>query len=177
MSSSTSTSRTALLLIVLALIVAIVFLPGLVFWPQLFGGHRVLFAPLGLMSLLNLALAVWVGIDAERRCNQGLLWGLLVFFTSIVGLIVYLLVGPVLERRGAVDGRNEATCPSCRAAVEPSFKVCPYCGEKLERACPGCALPVQGDWRLCPQCGSRLQEDARSDGRPPEPDRGSAPAS
>jgi hypothetical protein len=50
--------------------------------------------PLSLMSLINLALAVWVGIDAERRCTQGSLWGLLVFFTSIVALIVYLPVCP-----------------------------------------------------------------------------------
>ena len=46
---------------------------------------------LGFSGLLQLILGVWVGIDAQKRGSNGYFWGLLVFFTSIVGLLVYLL--------------------------------------------------------------------------------------
>lgn len=154
-------SRTALIVLALIALAIVLVAPGVLILPRMgaMGGWP-LVAPLGLMSLLNVALAVWVGIDAERRCGQGLLWGLLVLFTSIVGLIVYLLVCPSIARRTAAGPRAGAACPSCRAALEPGFNLCPYCGERLERACPGCSTPVRGEWRLCPRCGRSLEAQA-----------------
>jgi hypothetical protein len=81
-------------------------------WPPFFG-----FVGWG---LIQLGLAVWVGIDANRRGSNGLLWGLLVFFAPIVGLVVYLLVVPSLGERPPAS-----RCPACRAAMDASFKLCP----------------------------------------------------
>lgn len=153
-----STSRTFLVVVTLVLAAVVLFMSGFVVWPRLGGMHSWgLFAPMGLMSLLNLALAIWVGIDAERRSGQGILWGLLVFFTSIIGLIVYLLVGPVTERQRATGVSEGVVCPACRGATQPGFKICPYCGERLENTCPGCGRSVRRDWRLCPECGANLR--------------------
>lgn len=39
-----------------------------------------------------LGLPLWVALDARARGDATLLWGLLVFFTNLVGLIAYLIV-------------------------------------------------------------------------------------
>jgi RNA polymerase subunit RPABC4/transcription elongation factor Spt4 len=111
-------------------------------WPPFFG-----FVGWG---LIQLGLAVWVGIDANRRGSNGLLWGLLVFFAPIVGLVVYLIVAPTLGERSA--GPAGSRCPACRAAMDASFKLCPYCG--AARRCAHCSEPVQAGWKICPQCGT-----------------------
>lgn len=52
-----------------------------------------------------------------------------------------------------------STCPSCQAAVEPGWKVCPSCGAKLpapDPTCPSCGEAVQADWKACPACGGKL---------------------
>jgi RNA polymerase subunit RPABC4/transcription elongation factor Spt4 len=137
------------------------------FWP----GWRGLFS---IGFLINLVLAVWVWSDANRRGMQGVLWGLLVFVTSIVGLVVYLIVssGSISQLNGnrsrePQEGAASAGCCSrCRAALQPGFKVCPYCGEPLERKCPSCQRPVHGGWKVCPYCESPLGSGGPEQGRP-----------
>ena len=69
---------------------------------------------------LGIALLVWVARDAKSRgMDSAVLWMLLVFFTNIVGLIVYLLVRP--------QG-NLVQCPNCgNKRLQASVK-CPHCG-------------------------------------------------
>jgi ABC-type tungstate transport system substrate-binding protein len=43
--------------------------------------------------VINIAILVWVYRDAQARGTNGAIWALLVFFTGIIGLIVYLLLG------------------------------------------------------------------------------------
>ncbi len=126
--------------------------------------HNGILGTLGFMSLLQVALAIYVGFDANRRGMQGFLWGALVLFTSIVGLVVYLIVcsgmfdqaKTTLHQSQAPPQPAGATgnaCSSCRSPVEPDYKVCPYCGEELNRTCTGCGKPAQSDWKVCPYCG------------------------
>jgi RNA polymerase subunit RPABC4/transcription elongation factor Spt4 len=145
-------------------------------WP--FYSIRSLFGmSVGLMTLLHFAMAFWVGIDANRRGMQGILWGCLVFFTSIVGLVVYLIVCS-----GALNSPNESAsrveavpvttpppptpttppttgkeCDACRSQLEPEFKVCPYCGEQQNRACAGCGKELRAGWKVCPYCGTSVE--------------------
>jgi RNA polymerase subunit RPABC4/transcription elongation factor Spt4 len=122
-----------------------------------------LFGTLGIMTLLQVALAIYVGFDANRRGMQGFLWGALVLFTSIVGLVVYLIVcsgmfdqSTTVHRSQAPPGPTGAAageCSSCRSPLEKDFKMCPYCGEELSRSCLGCGKPQQAGWKVCPYCG------------------------
>jgi len=133
---------------------------------------------LGLGGLLQIGLAAWVGYDAHRRGMNGFLWGLLVLFTFIVGLIVYLLVGGAMARGQAAPfaadwaarvsppaapvrdaGVRAATaapdpdagsCPHCDEPVQPDFKVCPFCTGALR--CAGCDTPLDAGWKVCPRC-------------------------
>ena len=126
--------------------------------------HRGILGTLGFMSLLQVALAIYVGFDANRRGMQGFLWGALVLFTSIVGLVVYLIVCSGMFDQAKTTfhqsqappppgGATVGTCGSCRSPVEPDYKVCPYCGEELDRTCGGCARKQQPGWKVCPYCG------------------------
>ncbi len=69
---------------------------------------------------LNIAILVWVARDAKARgLDNGVLWMLLVLFTGIVGLIVYLLARP--------QG-NLIVCPNCGNKRLQAAVKCPSCG-------------------------------------------------
>ena len=186
MSETQSNGRMNVGVAVLLAVIAIAFLSlqGLLL-PH--GGHRWSIGPwsynpfqlfygmLGITFLIQLVLAVWVGIDAQKQGHNGFLWGILVFFTPVIGLIVYLLLVPVLARRngdppfatapagaapataGAPAAESppaSATCPACRAQIEADFKVCPVCGNSLR--CAGCDKPIRGGWKVCPYCATPI---------------------
>ncbi len=72
------------------------------------------------LIVLNIALLVWVARDAKARGMDGaILWMLLVFFLSLLGLIIYLFARP--------QG-NLVPCPNCgNKKLQASLK-CPHCG-------------------------------------------------
>ena len=150
------------------------------------GGHRwaigswsynpfqIFYGMLGITFLIQLVLAIWVGTDAQKQGHNGLLWGILVFFTPVIGLIVYLLLVPALARRNgdppgttapaaasapaAAAATVSPTCPACRAEIEADFKVCPACGTSL--CCTGCDRPLRGGWKVCPYCATPIAAPA-----------------
>ena len=69
---------------------------------------------------LNIALLVWVARDAKARGMDGaILWMILVMFTGLIGLIIYLCVRP--------QG-NMVQCGHCgNRRLQVSAK-CPHCG-------------------------------------------------
>jgi RNA polymerase subunit RPABC4/transcription elongation factor Spt4 len=113
-------------------------------------------------GLLQLILGVWVGVDAHKRGSNGYFWGLLVFFTSIIGLLVYLLwVTDAMEKISHEVNQVKAqpsealACPDCGGEVEDGFKACPACGASLR--CPECDKPVRRGWNVCPWCTTGLE--------------------
>jgi hypothetical protein len=130
----------------------------------------------GIGGLIQVGLAIWVGMDAERRGMNGWLWGLLVLFTFIVGLIVYLIVGQTMLPRGGTTTFARAEpplggaspkppnppasatathrCHGCHSEIQPEYKLCPHCGHSLR--CRECDEPLTAGWKLCPQCGTPI---------------------
>ena len=70
--------------------------------------------------VLNIALLIWVARDAKARgMDSAILWMLLVMFTSVIGLVIYLAARP--------QG-NVVQCPNCQnKRLQVSVK-CPHCG-------------------------------------------------
>jgi hypothetical protein len=69
---------------------------------------------------LNIALLVWVARDAKARgMDSSVLWMILVMFTSVIGLGIYLLSRP--------QG-NVTTCDSCGNKRLEASAQCPHCG-------------------------------------------------
>ena len=51
--------------------------------------------------------------------------------------------------------RRLAPTPSARTAAtrpRPASSSCPHCGTKLKQACRRCKAPLEPSWRLCPYC-------------------------
>lgn len=119
----------------------------------------------GFGMIIQFLLAIWVGFDANKRGMNGLLWGLLVLFTFIVGLLVYLIVcqspwgrnGNGANVAAAVPAAASKTCGKCGKQVEESFRICPYCGDSLVAVCPGCSRPTTQGWKVCPYCSADLE--------------------
>ena len=69
---------------------------------------------------LNIALLVWVARDAKSRSmDSSVLWMMLVMFTGLIGLVIYLLSRP--------QG-NLKQCPSCGNKRLAASAKCPHCG-------------------------------------------------
>ncbi len=114
-----------------------------------------------------LAVGFWTFKDARRRIASPWLVALATLVGLVppfVGALVYMLFRPPeyldevrerdLEMR-AIEERLAAArseCPVCRAAVEPSFLVCPVCTTRLKEACVSCKAPLEPLWQVCPHC-------------------------
>ena len=114
-----------------------------------------------------LAVAYWVFKDARRRIENPFvvaLATLLGLVPPFLGVLIYLLFRPpeylddVRERELEIKAIEERLnlrtnqCPVCRAAIEPSFLICPVCTTRLKQACVNCNAPLEALWTVCPYC-------------------------
>lgn len=78
-----------------------------------------IFVPIAIFAL-NIALLIWVAKDAKSRgMDSAVIWMILVMFTSVIGLIIYLFSRP--------QG-NLIPCPHCRNNRLQASARCPHCG-------------------------------------------------
>jgi phospholipase D-like protein len=71
------------------------------------------------LCVLNIAFLVWVARDAKSRgMDNSVLWMILVMFTSLIGLIIYLLARPQGEL---------VQCPNCHLKRLKVGAICPHC--------------------------------------------------
>ncbi len=69
---------------------------------------------------LNIALLVWVARDAKSRgMDSSMLWMVLVMFTGLIGLVIYLFSRP--------QG-NLIQCSHCKGKRLQVSAKCPHCG-------------------------------------------------
>jgi hypothetical protein len=132
-------------------------------------------ASIGFLGAAWLASVVWTARDAARRCNTVALRVVstaMALFLPIVGAAVYRLVRP-FETRAEVASRRLRTsslramlddvgerCVACRTPLEPEFRCCPSCGERVRKECRGCGGLVQVNWTTCPWCAKPVVEPA-----------------
>jgi len=70
--------------------------------------------------VLNVALLIWVARDAKNRgMDNSVMWMILVFFTSLLGLIIYIFSRP----QGDL-----VPCPTCNNKRLKVSAKCPHCG-------------------------------------------------
>jgi len=73
-----------------------------------------------IIFILNIALLVWVARDSKARgMDNSVGWMVLVFFTSLLGLVIYIFSRP--------QG-NLVQCPNCNNKKLQAALRCPHCG-------------------------------------------------
>ena len=78
-----------------------------------------IFIPIAIFAM-NIALLIWVARDAKSRgMDSAVLWMVLVMFTSVVGLIIYVFSRP--------QG-NLIQCARCNNKRLQASATCPHCG-------------------------------------------------
>jgi type II secretory ATPase GspE/PulE/Tfp pilus assembly ATPase PilB-like protein/CheY-like chemotaxis protein len=50
-------------------------------------------------------------------------------------------------------------CPTCKAAIEPEFSVCPNCLTSLKTLCQRCGQQLKLDWKICPYCRAPVTDE------------------
>ena len=70
--------------------------------------------------VINIAILVWVARDAKSRAmDSSVIWMILVFFTGLIGLLIYILSRPKGELK---------ECSSCGNKRLVASLKCPHCG-------------------------------------------------
>jgi hypothetical protein len=88
-----------------------------------------------ILFVVGIIIAIWVYKDAEKRGTSGVLWLIIVLFTGIIGLIVWLVIRPPI---GGEPGQKQQQvspdrrCPGCGRSIPPDAQVCPYCGKDFK---------------------------------------------
>lgn len=114
-----------------------------------------------------IALMFWTYRDAVRRGAMGWFWALVVFFFSVPGWVIYMIVRPPEMSADARErdleirhkeislARDMETCPACLKPVEKEFLLCPYCMKKLRKSCVECGKALKLAWNVCPYCKTK----------------------
>ena len=128
--------------------------------------------PLVVAGFAAFGVAVWFSIifwtfmDIRSRSRDWMIW---IFATALValfnvfGLVVYLILRPhetlmqayerSLEEEALLQEIEERPiCPNCRHRIEPAYRICPNCLQKLKDVCSKCERLVELDWAVCPYC-------------------------
>ncbi len=72
------------------------------------------------LVVLNVALLIWVAKDAKARgLDNSVMWMILVMFTGVLGLIIYIFSRP----QGDL-----VQCPNCKNNRMQASAKCPHCG-------------------------------------------------
>lgn len=78
-----------------------------------------------IVSVVWLFVAMWVAKDAQRRgMDNSTMWGFLVFFLGVIGLIVYVASRP----SGSAKAGGMRVCRECGKKHSRRMRRCPACG-------------------------------------------------
>jgi hypothetical protein len=119
------------------------------------------------------ASVIWTARDARHRYGHvSLRLGapLAAVLLPFAGAGLYALVKPC-ESRADVRARRMRTrfletvvrvtgeqCAECATRLEPAFRCCPVCGERVRSTCEGCGEAVRTAWAKCPWCTKPVRQ-------------------
>jgi hypothetical protein len=101
------------------------------------------------MAFSWVGLAGWTFVDAWRRGDAPLAWGMLTLFVGPIGWAVYMV-----SRRTPPKG-----CPMCGHPAHHDYLVCPQCGGHLKPRCRSCGRALTAGWLCCPYCATPMAHD------------------
>ena len=84
----------------------------------------------GLLIQLTLSIIVYNHASNNNDPNA-LLWAIVVFFTSVVGIIIYLLVQAYQQNQRQTATSTPRICPKCGATLLGQEKYCQNCGTSV----------------------------------------------
>lgn len=61
---------------------------------------------------------------------------------------------------------SRQACPGCQAALPPSARYCPSCGQRARHGCPACHTLLEPGATWCASCGASAQADPRASACP-----------
>ena len=97
----------------------------------LFGLGLVCILPI-IWFIIAILIAIWVYRDAEKRDSSGALWLIIVIFTGIIGLIIWLVVRPPIGGKKKAATSSDRRCPNCGRVIPDDARTCPYCAKNFE---------------------------------------------
>lgn len=127
------------------------------------------------LFIIWFAVAVWVIKDITTRSTNIIVQSfsllLIIFFTPIFGLPLYLLIRPRstifeqhyeenwLENFGHQEAASLTTCTNCSEEIEIDAKFCPQCGTKQFDTCDACHAKMLLSWKYCTSCGNHRHSE------------------
>lgn len=129
----------------------------------------IIYAFLGYIALLWMALVIWVARDSVSRTNSLIFQIFAIMLTialPLFGLLVYLIIRPSktlatkyyeeMEYRALMEGVSGAVtvCPKCGESVGTDFAFCPKCSYNIRQECKKCKRLYDTDYDICPYCGN-----------------------
>lgn len=62
-----------------------------------------------------------------------------------------------LEVQVLASRLEEQRCGFCKTPVREDYLVCPTCGRRLRVSCPSCHRALEPEWRVCPYCETEVR--------------------
>ncbi len=124
--------------------------------------------------IIWLACAVWVIKDITTRTTsifvQVFAILLIILFTPIFGLPIYLLIRPrttlfeqYYEETSLETLESEeieqTRCKHCQLSIHSDAVFCPHCGTAQWTICKKCGAKMAADWQFCAACGHSQKQE------------------
>jgi len=129
------------------------------------------------LLIIWFAVAVWVIKDITTRSTSIIVQTfsllLIIFFTPIFWLPLYLLIRPRstlfeqhYEENWLENFENQSEmelipCNACWEKIGTDAKFCPYCGSKQFDTCKECSAKMLVNWKYCTSCGTPREESKK----------------
>ncbi len=97
-----------------------------------------------LFMIYWIIVALWVYQNARKSKLSAPVWGIIVLFTNLAGVLVYLIYKHI-----------SGICIFCGAVQPKGNTFCTYCGKKIGTVCTGCGHLLKRTDNYCPKCGRK----------------------